>query len=181
MLDHAHDFDDVHQLEDARFVAEHRQLKEVHHPHEGTDYDGYQDEHFHAWHQEEPLHLRNPFEHYASKQNKMPQAPEPKSSKKPAAPESEEDPAICFVKAYARKPLGSPSTKTQKKSSQQPNALGRHDQFYEDEYEDEYSDEGNFSDTEENYYDEEEYANSSEEEETSEPEETSSDEDFFDE
>jgi len=59
----------------------------------------------------------------------------------------EEDPTICFVKAYARKPLGEPKKKT-------PAANSLHRDYYDDEYEgygDEYDD---YSDSE--YYDEEE-------------------------
>lgn len=53
----------------------------------------------------------------------------------------EEDPTICFVKAYARKPLGEPKNK--KKT---PAANAMHRDYYEDEYEgyddgfDDYSD-----------------------------------------
>lgn len=99
----------------------------------------------------------------------------------------DDDPAICFVKAYARKPLGKSANKPSKKKIPS-NAIDEDDWFEneadndDDEYGDEeyYSENGydnSFSDSSEEYYDEEEDGISSDgesEEEDEEGEETSS-------
>jgi hypothetical protein len=83
----------------------------------------------------------------------------------------DKDPAICFVKAYARKPLGVPI----KKSGQATNAMDRdwEDDWYDDDEYDNYGEYDDFSDSED-YYDEE--GDSSEEDEDS-SEDDSSEED----
>lgn len=118
-------------------------------------------------------------------QNKMPTSPaEPVANT--ASLENvleDEDPAICFVKAYARKPMGLPSTTS--KPQQKANSMHhpRSDYYYGDEDEDEYDphyegDDFDFSDSGNEYYEENEQ--SSEEDgvssENAESEETSSEE-----
>ena len=101
----------------------------------------------------------------------------------------DDDPAICFVKAYARKPLGKSAKKTGKKQIPS-NALYEDDWFEneadndDDEYGDEEYDNYNgydneFSDSSEDYYDDEEDGLSSDgetDDEDEEGEETSSEE-----
>lgn len=75
---------------------------------------------------------------------------------------SDEDPAICFVKAYARKPLGMPTNKRGQKSN------SMHDYWYDDEDEDEDFDnelyDDDFYSGSEEYYDDESQDDSSAEE-----------------
>ena len=84
----------------------------------------------------------------------------------------DKDPAICFVKAYARKPLGVPV----KKSTKASNAMDSdwEDDWYGDEY-DNYGDYDDFSDSEGDYYDDED--NSSVENDEDSSEDDSSEED----
>ena len=91
-----------------------------------------------------------------------------------AAQDPEEDAPICFVKAYARKPLGLPQEK-----GQQANAL-HHDRnyFYEDELEyDNYGDDNYYSDSEDEYYEDDNDFSSEEDEIDSSEEEDNEEED----
>lgn len=109
-----------------------------------------------------------------------------------ASPENvldDDDPAICFVKAYARKPLGAPSENVIPNNSldywyddyDYANELGWYDDE-DDEYDDEYDnygddwDEDDFSEDE--YYDEEE--DNMSEEDSSNDEDSSEDDDDSD-
>ena len=135
----------------------------MHHPYEAYDYGSPRDTHDHYW-----GHQAEPFGHYA---NAMPSA-------NAASLENvldDEDPAICFVKAYARKPLGAPS-----ENAIPSNALDWFDED-DDDYYDDYDYDGGYSDSE-GYYDEEEEDNSmDDEEETSDEDEDSEEDDYDDE
>ncbi len=92
-------------------------------------------------------------------QNSMPTTPAAEPVANTASLENvleDEDPAICFVKAYARKPMGMPTTS---KSNQKANSLHhpRSDYYYDGEDEDEYDphydgDNFDFSDSDDEYY-----------------------------
>ena len=78
---------------------------------------------------------------------------------------SDEDPAICFVKAYARKPLGMPT----KKRGQHSNSM--RDYWYDDEDDEEedfdndlYGDDDDdfYTDSEEEFYDTEDESSGAE-------------------
>ena len=77
---------------------------------------------------------------------------------------SDEDPAICFVKAYARKPLGMPT----KKRGQHSNSM--RDYWYDDEDDEEdfdndlYDDDDDdfYTDSEEEFYDTEDESSGAE-------------------
>lgn len=94
--------------------------------------------------------------HYS---NKLPQTPAPaKAPKKDMSPvqkaaqDDDEEAPICFVKAYARKPMGVPTEK-----GQQPNSMSNDSNYYYDddyEFDNQYED-NYYSDSEENYYDDE--------------------------
>lgn len=145
----------------------------MHHAHEDVDYGSHEDLHRHRWQDDEWAHPReaaersfHPYHYFHSYENKLPV----NEARKEHVLEDEEDPTICFVKAYARKPLGEP-----KKKGPSANSIPR--SYYNDYEDDGFSDEyDNYSDSySENYYEEENEV-SSEEEMTSNEEGTSSEE-----
>ena len=141
------------------------------HPHDG---------HWYAPHETTEYH------HYGWANHVVPEADVNEANKNVI---DDDDPAICFVKAYARKPLGK-SAKNPGKKQIPSNALDDDDWFEneaeidDDEYGDEEYDNYNgydneFSDSSEEYYDEEEDGMSSDgetDDEDEEGEETSSEE-----
>ena len=91
-----------------------KHFQEVHNPHEDLDFGmrgepltRHHDEHeYYRWHLGHPLYDG----HYSN--GMKPRAPSQNSEEKNMASMDnvleDDDPAICFVKAYARKPLGAP-------------------------------------------------------------------------
>ena len=118
-LDHYFDTSDRRYNEEEMELAHHKVFKEVHHPIDEYDFGTFQDVHKHRYpsdYWEYPHHaaadhyLRPDYEHvpyphqpyhHEYSQNTVPLKAENKL-------EGAEDAAICFVKAYARKPLGHP-------------------------------------------------------------------------
>jgi hypothetical protein len=176
----------------------------VHHPHEDIDFGSHEDVHRHYHAEDDRYHPRESAESYQHYHrdgywaNDLPinNAMDKNGGKYDNVLE-DEDPAICFVKAYARKPLGAPKKTV-------ANSMDLHDYWYgtyegypsnaldywyddyddeDDEYGDEYDNFGlydDYSDSEGDYYDEEgdfsDELDDSEEEE----EETSSGDDKYD-
>ena len=140
----------------------------MHHPHEAFDFGSELDTEHHRYRTEESYYNPHQEEFYYS--NGMP------TENKGAFDNvlEDNDPAICFVKAYARKPLGVPV----KKSTQASNAMDRdwEDDWYDDEY-DNYGDYSDFSDSEGDYYDEEDNSSDEDENDEDSSEDDSSEED----
>ena len=170
---------------------------QTYHPREASEemvYHGYHSEYRHPRHLDDRHHLEYRMPHYHegeeysyhhSMSNAMKPGKDSPSNSKKASEQNEnvlddDDPAICFVKAYARKPLGTPS-------KQQANGL---DYWYdddEDEYDyepDEYYDYGNhfnyedYSDSED-YYDEDEYTSGDSGDSSDDEDETSSEDEGY--
>lgn len=169
VLDHAYDTHDYHLDEEESIRQQHQAFTEVHHPFEAYDFGSPMD-HYHDYYRTEEEynpHETEPFHETVYHHDKhAPQANGLASNT--AAPENvldDDDPAICFVKAYARKPLGAPESAAAKKKTTPANGMDYwHDDYendldyYDDEYDDEdydnYGGWGDFSDENDGYYDE---------------------------
>lgn len=118
VLDHGHDTDhqDRYLLEEEQLLSEHKHFQEVHHPHEAVDYGSREDVHRHRYYpSEDEHHGYIPHGHHEERQydyahehdysNEMRRRPIANESSPMDNVLEDADPAICFVKAYARKPL----------------------------------------------------------------------------
>lgn len=128
MLDHEYDSQHTRYEEEDRLRHDRTTFSEVHHPHEDVDFGSHHDRLRHEFpHDTDYHHPREASEHtfhdyrHYSYENKLPMTPanDPKDNVL-----DDEDPAICFVKAYARKPMGEPS-------KQSANSIHR-DYYYDD-------------------------------------------------
>lgn len=148
----------------------------MHHPRETRDFGSFEDGHRHWYPDDDSYHPREAADDYQRHfgthhewQNALP-VTKPDTKKSTDNVLDDEDPAICFVKAYARKPLGAP------KSKQVANKFD----YWGDQY-DNYGDYDNYSDSEDDFFSSEEeeegeYSNGESEEEDS--SEESSEEDY---
>ena len=194
-LDHSFDYDDRDKyLEEERILREgHKIMKEVHHPYEDIDYGSYEDMHRHYYPRDTYDHPREfsdrtmHFPHHDRRylhggyyggyySNGMPMNKDDRNG----APDNvldDDDPAICFVKAYARKPLGLPKVQPGGQKSNHMDYYNDDDEWFDDEDYDNYGDYDDYSNSEdEYYYDEEDNSSEDNEEESSEEEEETSSE-----
>ena len=210
-LDHHYDGEYMrYEDRDEEIMRHHAHFKEVENPHEDVEYSptSHEDQHRHHFPSEDryyPGEIRGSYEtRYYS--NDLPSKNLEKDNSQSQYDNvlEDEDPAICFVKAYARKPLGAPKKTVQNSMDLDNYWYGDYEGFpsnhldwnrydynayddyddYDDEndyYGDEYDNYGmyddGFSDSEGDYYDEDNQGYSDEDDSEEDDEETSSEED----